>query len=178
MSRRGAARGRGLTLLLAALVAGLAYANWQVVRLELDISPAAAGVDPVEPFAPPALEPPAEPPPLAQFEATVQRPLFSATRRPPEADAEEDGAEAAEAAGAETEPPPPELRLVGVAIGGAARQALLRTPDEGEEWVREGDSVSGWQLESVGSDGVVLRAGDESRELSLYPAREAASGGE
>ncbi|HEX2257055.1 MAG TPA: hypothetical protein VHG92_10230 [Afifellaceae bacterium] len=176
MRRRGAAGGgRGATLLLTLVVAALAYANWRVVELELDISPAAAGVGgAVNPFSPPQLEPPPEPPPLSDFDEVVRRPLFTAGRRPPNATEESAPEGEIEVALEAAEPPPPELRLVGIAIDGGIRQALLRIEGEGEEWVREGDDFAGWRLGSVKSDSVVLRSGERSHALSLYPARDPA----
>ena len=180
MSRRGPARARrGAALLLALLVGVLAYVNWQVARTELDISPAAADAGaPVAAFPPLALEPPAEPPALSDFDEIVRRPLFTVARRPPEAPAESAPEAAAEPAAAEAEAPLPELQLVGIAIDGGNRQALLRTTGAGEEWVSEGDSVAGWRLERVAADGVVLGSGEARQELSLYPVRESGSGGQ
>jgi hypothetical protein len=179
VTRRGPARwGRGLTLLLAVLVAALAYANWRVVELEIDISPAAAEGQAAESFAPPGLEPPPEPPPLSAFDEIIQRPLFNAGRLPPEVlgeTAEED----AEPAAADAElPTAPDLQLVGVAINGATRQALLRAPGDGADWVREGESFGGWRLEKVDAEGVVLGSGERTHELRLYPPRDGGSAGQ
>lgn len=178
MTRRGSApRGRGLTLLLAVLVAALAYLNWQVVELEIDISPAAAEAEPVESFAPPGLEPPPEPPPLSAFDEIIRRPLFNAGRLPPGV-VEESAEAAAEPAAAESEERTlPDLQLIGVAINGATRQALLRAPGDGEDWVREGDSFGGWRLESVDAERVVLGSGERTHELRLYPPRDGDSAG-
>jgi hypothetical protein len=177
MSRHGAAGGgRGAVLLLALAVAALGYVNWRVVEMEIDIAPAAADVGPAQSFLPPELEPATEPPPLSRFEEIVQRPVFTVARRPLESAEEGTRESAADAAEEAVEAPPPELQLVGIAIDGGTRQALLRRPGEREAWVRQGESFAGWRLESVEADGIVLDSGERSQALTLYPARETAAG--
>lgn len=157
-------------LFLGVIVAGLGYANWRVLQLDLDISPANAGTVPAETLAIPGLEPPPEPLPVSEFAEIVRRPLFTASRRPPQAPEEEVVATAA-VAPVEQAPPPPDFRLLGVALDEGSRQALLRSPEQPGQWVKLGESFGGWVLESVSAEGVVLVSGERIQEVRLYPGR-------
>jgi hypothetical protein len=165
--------GRTTVLALGLLVAGLGYANWRVTQLDLDVSPGATGAMSGAESAAPVLEPPLEPRPLEDFSEIVRRPLFIAGRRPPEAPAEA----AVETAAMEPaeQAPPPDFRLLGVALGSGSRQALLQPAGQPGQWIKVGGEVGGWVLKSVSADGVVLNSGERTHEVRLYPARDAAS---
>lgn len=95
-----------------------------------------------------------EMPPIGDFTETLRRPLFAASRRPPE----EEPAQPAMAAKA------PTLKLFGVVITPDDRSALIREP--GSKEITElgvGEEVSGWMLEKVLPDHIIMRLGD-SRE--------------
>lgn len=97
-------------------------------------------------------------PPLAEFSATRQRPLFTATRRPtPDADPN-----------AATGLILGHYRLHGVVMAGARRFVLL-TPVGGGEMLQlgEGSKLDHWTVESVAPDRMTLRDGDRREVVSL-----------
>ncbi len=101
------------------------------------------------------------PPAAARYQEINARPLFVEARRP-----EQD----------EPLPPPPApegverpLDLIGVVLLPGRAAALLRPQDPKEKVVRirQGEQVDGWRLDTVRADRVVLRKGDQVRELPL-----------
>jgi hypothetical protein len=84
-------------------------------------------------------------PPLADFGATLERPLFSPSRRP-QAVAVRLGA------GIETR-----YRLQGLVIAGTERRALIAATDGGRTLaLGEGDGLEGWVVKRIEQDRVVL----------------------
>jgi hypothetical protein len=158
---------RTLVLLLCALVAALGYVNWRVLQLEPVASPAEGRIELASVSAMPDLQlGPSEQPALSDFDGIVRRPLFNASRRP---FVQSEPPAAREPARAP--PPPPDLRLVGVAIEADRKQALLRTGQQPvARWVKEGESIDGWLLRSVRADVAVIASGERTHELRLYPA--------
>ena len=118
------------------------------------------------PSAPPAASPPPPAsadvagftiPPESAFAEVVERPLFSATRRPPSASAA--AAAAATAQG--------DLVLVGIVTSSAERYALIQHGKPARvDRVAENDALSGWTVESIERDRVILHTGDRRLELS------------
>lgn len=96
------------------------------------------------------------PPPLAQFAETVERPLFSESRRPPEQTADSSG------------PPKPfEGTLVGVLIGQTETVALLKIAGETDVTrVTKGQTIRGWLVVEIHPDRVVLQ-GERTAEIRL-----------
>jgi hypothetical protein len=97
--------------------------------------------------------------------ASSEMPLFHADRRPGPAEAADGSSLAAEA----TEAP---FVLKGVLIAnGTARASLLRNVEGDIQWVKRGNTIDGWELESVRSDRVELSRGEYRTTLLLYPAQ-------
>jgi len=100
---------------------------------------------------------------LADFEGTLARPLFTPSRRPTLAPEPEPS----------PAPPPPtpkNLRLIGIIERSpATRHALIRTDDAPGAWFKNGDKISGWEVERIDSDAVVLRTGPHAHQLKLFP---------
>jgi general secretion pathway protein N len=97
-------------------------------------------------------------PPLAEFSATRQRPLFTATRRPtPDVDP-------AAAAGLILG----HYRLHGV-VTASSRRFVLLTPEGSGELLRlgEGNKLDHWTIESIAPDSMTLRDGDRRAVVSL-----------
>ena len=97
-------------------------------------------------------------PPIEHFAAVLDRPLFFQDRKLPPAVV------------AKPAPPPKPLRLelVGVALVGDTRIALLRSLiDKRLLNLPEGDSHEGWKLESVVPDSVTFSRGGDSSRLYL-----------
>jgi hypothetical protein len=143
-------------LTAAALGGWLAYDLTGTPRV--GAPPPAAGD--VSPGGPTSLQ--VEPPNLAALRVTLERPLFEPERRPK---AEEAVAVAAEPEA--TKLPP--VRLTGVVVkSDGGRLALVQA--EGQEQparVRAGGQVSGWRIEAIRDEAVVLVAGAQRSVLPL-----------
>ncbi|PWB82845.1 MAG: hypothetical protein C3F11_09765 [Methylocystaceae bacterium] len=106
--------------------------------------------------------------PLERFSETRQRPLFSATRRPPPLEPV--------AVRRDPEPPsqpePPSLMLVGVLIGGQAPRALVRSgPADKVRNVEIGDDVGGWRVVEIAPRRVVLARDTRTSSIALFEAK-------
>jgi general secretion pathway protein N len=162
---------RALPLLLAVAVAALVGVNGWVLQLDPASAPAAAGAAPAQSAAAHTLAAPYQNRELSEYEETVRRPVFTASRRPYAPPAP---APPPPAAAPEPERLPAELRLLGVLIDADRRQVLLRTKQQpAGRWLKEGDSIEGWQLRSILADGAVLANRARSHELRLYPGADA-----
>jgi hypothetical protein len=105
-------------------------------------------------------------PALADMKEIVARPIFSASRRPVEAQVE--APKAAPAAKLEVE-------LIGIVIWQGQRIALIR-PARSQEVaaIDEGGTVDGWSAVDIGPEYVQFRNGDAERKLELKFRTEAA----
>jgi hypothetical protein len=101
-------------------------------------------------------------PPLSQFQAIVERPLFLQSRRP--------------IPGATTETSPTvsketrlnQYSLTAVVIVPDKRLALLRsTTDKKIHKIEEGQDLQGWKLKEIKDDSVLFQQVSESQELRL-----------
>ncbi len=107
--------------------------------------------------------------PLSALSATQERPIFSATRRPPPR------AVAAMPAVETSAPPPPKpaeaplsLVLVGAVVGeGDAIAILLDRADQKIVRMRQGESRAGWSLSAVQPREVTFKHGDRQEVLAL-----------
>jgi general secretion pathway protein N len=107
--------------------------------------------------------------PLSVLTVTQERPIFSATRRPPPR-----AVAAAPADEVHVPPPPrpaeapPPLMLVGAVVGeGDAIAILINRTDQKVVRLRQGESVGGWSLTSVLPREVTFKLGDRSEVLAL-----------
>ena len=101
-------------------------------------------------------------PPIESFSETVARPLFMATRRPPEP--EEVEVEAEPTAGAQRNM----FNLLGIVISSDERVALV-TRRRGGDFLRlvVGQRVDGWLVVAIEPDSMTLSQGDETEMLKL-----------
>lgn len=148
-----------LPLLVCLSLAGLVYLESAAApRLTDAVVPVVA-----EPVAVAAL-PPAialEPPPASAFDGVLARPLFAPSRRPPP-DAPAPQVDAV------PEAAPFEIELVGVAIAGDERRALVRQPGlPVGVWVETGAAIGGWTVEAIEPDHVLFRSGTRLEEARL-----------
>ncbi|MGI9335838.1 MAG: hypothetical protein ACR2RL_22045 [Gammaproteobacteria bacterium] len=129
--------------------------------------PGAAGPDaPVDVQAPSL-------PSLASLDQTIQRPLFSATRRPPEP-VKPEGAPTSKVAAPARDTPLPATELSAVVMYGDTRVALLKTPAGGGLIRKQvGEEVEGWRLESIDSLNVLLQNGANRHRLQLRTFKQA-----
>ncbi|SLN56813.1 hypothetical protein [Oceanibacterium hippocampi] len=142
-----------LWLLLLAIFLGLAVLPW----LRPASAPERAGEVASRPADGVAASLP-EVPPLDSLEATRQRPLFVATRRPPR------GIVAAT-------PERPGLgnyRMRGAIVAGDARIVLLEGPDGKTLRLREGAEVDGWTVREITDDRIVLVEDDREVIIRLH----------
>jgi len=163
MSRRKTRRRP--SLLLIALCLALGYHVWRTleagpIAIDADAAPttpAAAVVDAQEALT--------DLPPIESFSETVARPLFMATRRPPEP--EEAEVEAEPTAGARRNM----FNLLGIVISSDERIALV-TRRRGGDFLRlvVGQRVDGWLVVAIEPDSMTLSQGDETEMLKLTDA--------
>jgi len=145
-------------LALTAACATSAWALYQEVHSPPGVpAPAAAALG--EAVGLPDLPTPPELglPPLAEFAAIVERPLFFPDRRP---------------LPAEPPPPPPPkepltANVVGIVMSGTQGTLLLRLPKEKDAvTLRTGDIVQGWTLVEISPEGAVFERDGERAVLA------------
>jgi general secretion pathway protein N len=107
--------------------------------------------------------------PLSALTVTQDRPIFSASRRPPPRAV---AAAPVEEANVPAPPPPveapPPLSLVGAVVGeGDAIAILVNRNDQKVVRLRQGESLGGWSVISVQPREVTLKQGDRSEVLAL-----------
>jgi len=159
-----------LSWLLLLLCLGLGYLLYQELAAEHSLDAEALKAVEQDSVASPSGEivphetPSFALPALAALKETVERPLFTVSRRPP---------------AAPTEAPQPvkaaapvkrlALSLRGILISaGEERAALLQLPThKALQWVREGEQIEGWQVDKIEPDRIILRAGDATESFEL-----------
>ncbi len=163
MSRRKTQRRP--SLLLIAICLALGYHVWRTleagpIAIDVDATPAPTAAAVVV-----ASEAPDDRPPIDAFAETAARPLFMATRRPPEPEEEE--VETEPVAGARLNL----FSLLGVVISADERVALV-TRRRGGEFLRlvVGQSVDGWLVVTIEPDSMTLSRGDTTEVLKLTDA--------
>ncbi|GLR85447.1 hypothetical protein GCM10007857_21580 [Bradyrhizobium iriomotense] len=121
--------------------------------------------------------------PLSALTATEERPIFSATRRPPpRAVAASPSDEAPAPLPPKATEAPLQLVLVGAVVGeGDAIAILMDRTDQKVIRMRQGESRAGWSLSSVQPREVTFKHGDRSEVLALQrleaPAPQPGPGG-
>ncbi|MBT6138750.1 MAG: hypothetical protein HOH65_14875 [Rhodospirillaceae bacterium] len=98
--------------------------------------------------------------PLEAYAHTLERPLFSATRRP---------ARVIRPAPVATTKPTRfrGYRVTGIVGSEAGRMAILQQVSGGEVLVvREGETVGGWTVSTIDGDGVTMRLGEHMTRLN------------
>jgi type II secretory pathway component PulC len=95
-------------------------------------------------------------PEKARFSAIVERPLFLPSRRPP----------SEESVAAST--PTPDVSLFGIVISTGEPFALVK-PDTGGDPIRvqQGEEISGWTVDRIEADRILIRQGRTESELLL-----------
>lgn len=162
-----------LSLPVLAVVAVLALlANWYAVTGDIEVSPIIVEA-PADASAPAsAAQINAASTPSADYSATLARPLFRASRRPPATPdaAPETTASTGQEIAADL---PGGTHLAGVIkeVGKPGR-ALLRTPEQPSgDWVEIGHEVGGWRLAEIEAQSVAFEASGQRRVLSLFTAK-------
>src|SRR5271168_5211970 len=114
---------------------------------------------------------------LNELSTTLDRPLFSPSRRLPKPPPPP-----VQAAEAPAPPPsPPNLILLGVVIDGEGARALIRTSSDRKTLrARIGDDIDGWKVSQIEGRKVVLSLEERSATFTLFSAdreRQEAAGG-
>jgi general secretion pathway protein N len=106
--------------------------------------------------------------PLSVLSATQERPIFSATRRPPPRAVAAAPVEEVHAPPPKPVEAPPPLMLVGAVVGeGDAIAILVNRTDQKVVRLRQGETLDGWSLTSVQPREVTFKQGDRSEVLAL-----------
>ena len=151
-----------------ALVAACLLSAWVFAEWRAEPHPViGAGDETIEPISAEMQIPEAstEFTPVSEFKGTLTRPLFIKGRRQ-----EAEASETQELGTANTTPtaPPPDMKLSAVIITGDERSALLLPTGESQsERVKEGETVSGWEVLKINEDSVVIRARGQEQTLTL-----------
>jgi len=101
--------------------------------------------------------------PLAQLSATLERPLFSTTRRP----APKPAAPVVSAPPPAPPPSPPSVVVLGIVTEDGVGHAAIRSGDKVMR-VRMGDDVGGWKVEKIEPRRLVLTLGERSVDFALF----------
>ena len=107
---------------------------------------------------------PFDPPPRHAFAEIAARPLFSKSRRPFVPDSE---------TGKELPDESIAIELVGTFLSEPGRAALLQLQGENARWLRAGERMGGWQVDTIERNQVRLRMDDQVKTLELRTDREA-----
>lgn len=151
-----------------------------ILPSEISGTPERVEVGTMRPLAQPAREP-AKPPvsgnplwsvPLAALTATQERPIFSASRRPPPRAVAGPQIEPVAAPMAKpAEPERPALALIGAVVGDKdAIAVFVDRTNQGIVRLRAGDSHRGWVLSSVVQREVTLKSAERTEVLVLQRA--------
>lgn len=160
MTRHSEAGAITFWLLLSAVLAGLvAFEVSNGLPLAPTVTAATIGV-------PAAVSEPAHNVTVSQLaadavDAIIERPLFSASRRPVEPTANDQPTRVEDPV--ELIP----LRLVGTMLTGNSRIALLQHPGQGLLRLGAGQDTGGWLVETVDQGRVRVRHGDQVKWLTL-----------
>jgi hypothetical protein len=160
-------------MLLIAACGGLALLNWRAGTMPIDVSPAEAISAAISVPEIAGMGSDAEIAAAESFAETLSRPLFRASRRPPEA-------EKIQRAEPLRAPPPraiaelPDgLELVGIMKQeGRNGRAMIRSGDAPDGyWVEVGHVLSGWRLSRIEAGSITFEADGQTKKLSLFAAR-------
>ncbi|MCC2103192.1 MAG: hypothetical protein KDJ20_03675 [Hyphomicrobiales bacterium] len=112
------------------------------------------------------------PPPIEAYEQVIARPVFFKSRSPwipPPAVAAPVPARPSANTEQEAGPEPGDPSLRAVVLAAAVHKALVSTEQQPEgSWLKEGETVGGWEIISIDSTSATLRRGDKKKILKLY----------
>lgn len=159
----------GLTVVLGAATAGLIAAGLAFRATDVTTPPAIEPGEVTIPTAPPVSDAP------AMATDAFTRPVFHANREPGPDKAPAVPTEVAtdpvdgEPAEPSDAPAAESFVLKGLIIGDRGARVALQSPSGGAPvWAKVGDAVEGWTVDSITSDRVRLRNGDEIAEIKLF----------
>jgi len=141
-------------LLTCAVMLGVFAAEWALLSRHAASPSSLRAVPPLAEAQAPTISLP----PASTFAEITQRPLFGQTRRPEPPDHGRPG------------PPParPNLVLLGTVMTGNTHYALIRHGNPPKvEPLAEGQSLEGWQIQTIANDHVTLISGSASADFML-----------
>jgi hypothetical protein len=113
--------------------------------------------------------------PLAAYRETLAQPVFFKTREPYVAAPRPVAPPPTPAVVAKPPPPvivDPGLAVTGIIISRGVRKAYLHGKTDAKgNWVSEGETLTGWKVQTIEPGGVKLQQHDRTIELELYPAK-------
>jgi hypothetical protein len=113
--------------------------------------------------------------PLGAYRETLAQPVFFKTREPYVAPARPAPPPPTPAVVAKPPPPvivDPGLAVTGIIISPGVRKAYLHgKTDPRGNWVSEGETLTGWKVQTIEPGGVKLQQQDRTIELQLYPVK-------
>lgn len=157
--------------LLSFLVAVI-FAGWTVV---VGVVPdSSTGLEVPSPVSGAQSAPTTELRPVREIKlsSSLERPLFSRSRRPYKAASDvATNATSPPAAPVAVEAPSlADVKLMGVSDIGNIRSGLFASPEYPTgNWIGEGDLLLGWKVDKIDDDTVFLSYGPNREELRLYP---------
>ncbi|MBF0460607.1 MAG: hypothetical protein HQL87_04345 [Magnetococcales bacterium] len=105
---------------------------------------------------------------LDALRETLERPLFSQSRRRIPKKIEPDVLALPSKSAQIVAVEPPSLQVIGIILFADSRQALIRRSRGGApEWISEKDKVDGWILEGVSATQIILKNGERIEMVSL-----------
>lgn len=105
------------------------------------------------------------------YKTTLERPLFQPDRRPwkPEPMIVKAPPSAEPIAPPKPVELPTAVKLVGIHMSSQEKRALIQpNATASAQWIEIGGEMSGWVVQEITENGVILRNGSVSRELQLY----------
>ena len=104
------------------------------------------------------------------YDAVTDRPLFSETRRPRDAEAPELEPVPAPVVTQTPEPPPapPDITMHGVITTSDQSSALLGIDGAAPEWIALNTDISGWVLTEIGPDWVRITRDSQTLKVEMY----------
>ena len=153
--------------LLAALALTLAWGGMELLRDNRESAQLAFEVEAEQPLAAISLEP-KRMPPISDYDAIIDRPLFFADRTLPAGDTDANGGDAGEQAVTSTQSRPPNMRLSAIVVENDQRIALVEIPgNERGRSLEVGQSLSGWRVTEIEDTAIVMESGTRRQRFPL-----------
>jgi hypothetical protein len=160
-------------MLLIAACGGLALLNWRAGTMPIDVSPAEAISAAISVPEIAGMGSDAEIAAAESFAETLSRPLFRASRRPPEAEKIQPKEQSRPAPRRTIAELPDGVELVGIMKQeGRNGRAMIRSGNAPDGyWVEVGHVLGGWRLSRIEAGSITFEADGQTKKLSLFAAR-------
>jgi hypothetical protein len=153
-----------LTRLLVLIAVPVLIAAWLIPISNPTVTSSVQRTDAEGEAAPGDAGPTAPVPDIESLSATIERPLFSPTRRLPAPPAPVAEVEEPPPAG----PSPPTFSLRGIARSGSGPIAVVEVAGGGSARLRVGEEYDGWTVRAIDARSVTLEAGAEQTVMTVF----------